>query len=317
MCTLEECCLTSIYKEFQVTLPEALYIFARHAFVMEHYPLSLELYLNLLKSIRGDCLLEYNRKRRLVPLPSTAVITHEAVLAHLECGNLTEAEHLCITAIDDYFPSSHHSKEEARKNKFVSLNLEGILFSMEEDVFAMILLADIKIRQKNYSSANDYLDRCSSAITGHQVIQKGSGNKPSDVNEIFLKYLLGRIYLRKARISEVNNEINNAYHYYKRAVMYAPGDEEILRKYKSWLVRNNIDDSDTVVNENHFPFLEMENITLRYILTCSIDKNIPLSNEKHFVKKEELNNKEELSNKEENFVADVGDLFDDEILEYE
>lgn len=65
--------------------------------------------------------------------------------------------------------------------------------------------------------------RCSSTINGHQVLQKKSDINSYDINEIFLKYLVGRIYLRKARISEVNNEVNNTYHYYKRAVIHAPG----------------------------------------------------------------------------------------------
>lgn len=33
--TLEDHCLTSMYKKFHVILPEALYIFARHAYVIE------------------------------------------------------------------------------------------------------------------------------------------------------------------------------------------------------------------------------------------------------------------------------------------
>ena len=35
MYTLEDRCLINLYQEFQVTLPEARYMFARHAYVTE------------------------------------------------------------------------------------------------------------------------------------------------------------------------------------------------------------------------------------------------------------------------------------------
>lgn len=66
--------------------------------------------------------------------------------------------------------------------------------------------------------------RCSNAIIGHSILQNQSESNSSDMNTIFLKCVLGRIYLRKARISEKNNEVSDTFHYYKRAAMYAPGD---------------------------------------------------------------------------------------------
>ncbi|XP_054271973.1 uncharacterized protein LOC128992428 [Macrosteles quadrilineatus] len=246
--SFEECCILTLSRQFSISLPEAVYTLARQLYLTGYHVKSLDSYKELLELV--------SQSAEVSPqLPHRSQITQECILAHIKSNNISGGEQLCRQLIKDHLP---HSGGKCSV-------WEDYLYTQEDDVVTLVLLADLLVAAGNKRKALEELNRCQNALSEWREQAK------CETDMQLCDWLLCRVMLRKAKISNSSDAV----HYFRRSLAYKPGDKEAMFHYKQWSLwhpdHESFDPGDSSAAVT-FPVDELHNLAVRYVLGCAVSE---------------------------------------------
>ncbi|PSN36729.1 hypothetical protein C0J52_18420 [Blattella germanica] len=214
--------LDVLHSHINISFPEALYLLATTLVEVGDNRAAGEIYVELLSQFPQ--MPSHNLKTQV---PEASIIYHNAIVLFLRCNEIEKAESLCRQAITSYVSKG-----------------TGLL-SMEDDLVALMLLAQIHDIKKEYILQSETLDRCLRLISNYKMEEECSRknetvldhNKDNENDNTCISHLLNnfsaKLHVKKARnyMKRSPSFRNDAFYELKQAVICNPGDEDVKKAY--------------------------------------------------------------------------------------
>lgn len=259
--------LSILHPQPEINLPVALFKLATMLAANGDY------------SSAGKMFMELLTQPDLQPLPSlvaqlphVSIIYHNAAVLLLKSNELDQAQHLCRQAI------SYHSSKIC-----ISTDMEYCLLCLEDDLVALMLLAQVHKHKGDEVKESEMLDRCLRLVNNYNrnkgsvkytaLQEEAEGVDICETNIIHvLSALAAKLHLQKAQnyLQRGCAFQNDSFFELKQALLCNSGDQDAISSYKRFLHENHqYSGHDRSVPQSNSSELHIENcnsLALKHLL---------------------------------------------------